>query len=301
MRKHIILSVLAICSVVTATAQGTDALPFTAISRSPESSALAGSDIASSDHTAWSAFRNAAALPFSGKTLDAGVSYQRWAPSYDNSSHINAGVAYKFTERIGLSLGFAAQSAGSYSIVDDSGESTGTFRPVEMVGAVGFGVGLGQKFSLGINGLFALQKTAPGASYMGFSGNIMLMYRPIDILRITGGVATLGNSITDAKLAQPAHAVAGVEVTPLPGLKADLSAQYYFSGQWAAAAGVQYDLFNVVYLRAGYRYASAACVIPSHLALGLGVHFKGFRLEGSYITASQTLRNTFMIGLAFSI
>ena len=305
MKKIILITLLALAGASAALAQGgQDALPFTRIDRNPALSGMAGASIASSDEAAWSAFRNAASLPFFQKSLDTGIGYQLWAPSGAKSSNINVGVAYKFSDKIGLSLGFASQSGSAYDVISDDGEVTGTFSPNDMVVALGFGIGLGEKMSLGINGRFANQKLGADLSYMGFSGDIMLQIHPSDMLQFVAGVSTLGNSITSAtrkKFAQPAHAVVGAEFKPLEGLKVDAEAEYYFSKNFAAAIGAEYCIADIVFVRAGYRYATQYAVLPSHLALGVGAKFKGFRLDVSYLTASPALGNTLNFGIGFSL
>lgn len=304
MKRTLIIAALAFSFSISALAQGQDALPFTRIDRDPALSGMAGASVASSDQASWSAFRNAAVLPFFQGSLDAGIGYQLWAPSTAKSSNINVGVAYKFSDRIGLSLGFTSQSGNPYDVVNSDGEVSGTFRPTDMVVALGFGVGLGEKFSLGINGRYVNQRLGEGLAYNGFNADLMLMFKPSDLFQLAAGVSTLGNSITAVtreKFAQPAHAVLGAEFKPIHGLKIDAEAEYYFSKNFAAAIGAEYCIVDIVYVRAGYRYASAACVIPSHLALGLGAKFKGFRLDVSYLTASPALGNTLNIGIGFDI
>ena len=67
----------------------------------------------------------------------------------------------------------------------------------------------------------------------------------------------------------------------------------------AGAIGAEYAFNDLLFLRVGYRVAGESAVIPSHLALGLGLQFQGFRADVSYLAASPILGNTLTIGIAF--
>ena len=304
MKKTLLTAASLLVAASVALAQGKDALPFTRIDVNPALSGMAGASIASADEMAWSGFRNAATLPFSEKNFDAGIGYQLWSPSAAKSNNINVGVAYKFSPKMGLSLGFTNQSGNAYNVVSDDGEVTGTFSPNDMAVALGLGFGLGEHVSLGLNARYAHQTLAQGVAYSGISADAFLLFRLGESFDLTAGVSTLGNSIestTKKKFAQPAYATVGAEFRILDGLKVDAAGEYYFSKNFAAAVGASYCSADMIYLRAGYRYASAACVLPSHLAVGAGVKFGGIRVDVSYLTASPILGNTLSVGVNFGI
>ena len=83
-------------------------------------------------------------------------------------------------------------------------------------------------------------------------------------------------------------------------LQPALSAEFAFNREWAVAAGFQLGLKDIGWLRAGYRYASAGSVMPSHLSLGAGATFYGVRLSATFLTANKEIGNTFLIGLGYS-
>ena len=62
---------------------------------------------------------------------------------------------------------------------------------------------------------------------------------------------------------------------------------------------IHFGYNNTLYARAGYRLAGKKALVPSHLGLGLGLQFQGFRLEASYLTASELLGNTLNLGAAY--
>ena len=306
MKRILSLTISALAASFSLFAQGTDALPFTRIDRSPVLSGTAGAAITSSGDLAWTAFRNASVIPFASSKMDVAAGFQLWAPQTAKSTNLQAGAAYRFTDKMGLSLGVAYQRGLSYEPVDDNGAASGSYTPSDLVAALGFGIGFGEHFSLGVNARLARQALSPKDSFTGFSGDVMLLYSPLEALRLTAGVSTLGNSITSATrkaFPQPAHALVGAGYELGFGtskLDAHLSGEYYFSGNFGVAAGLQYSWNDMVFVRAGYRFASEYCVIPSHLALGIGAKFAGVHIDLSYLTTSKALGNTLNIGLGYS-
>lgn len=280
-----------------------DALPFTRIDRNPVTSAFAGAGAAYNGSAAYSALGNAAMLPFFGGTLDAAVSYQRWAPGLSVSNNISVGAAYKVLPRLGLSLGYTLENGAAYDIYEGPGDPSGIFYPKNHVIALGVGIGITEMISAGVNVRYARDVSAYGQILGGVNADIFAGFQPSEALRITAGLSTLGTRVA-ASWSQPASLKAAVNWSPpLPGDHAlDLlaDADYYFSGNFSAAAGLQYAWRQMLFVRAGYRLASEKCVIPGHLALGLGVQFSGFRLDVSWLTASLPLGNTLNVGLGYS-
>ena len=280
-----------------------DALPFTRIDRNPVTSAFAGAGAAYNGSAAYSAFGNAAMLPFFGGTLDAAVSYQRWAPGLSASNNISVGAAYKVMPRLGISLGYTLENGTAYEIYDGPGDPAGLFYPKNHVMALGVGVGITEMISAGVNVRYARDASAYGQIHGGVNADVFAGVQLSEALRITAGLSTLGTRV-DGFWSQPASLKAAVNWSPaLSGdhaLDVVADADYYFSGNLSAAVGLQYAWKQMLFLRAGYRLASEKCVIPGHLALGLGVRFSGFRLDLSWLTASLPLGNTLNIGLGYS-
>ena len=280
-----------------------DALPFTRIDRNPVTSAFAGAGAASNGTAAYSAFGGAAMLPFYHGTLDAAVSYQRWSPALSLSNNVSLGAACKIMPRLGLSLGYTLENGASYEVYPDPGKPSGIFYPKNHVIALGVGVGITDLISVGLNVRYAREIPAPGIVYGGVNADLFAGFQLNEGLRLTAGVSTLGTLVNDS-WKQPASLKAAVDWAPLMAgdhvLDILADADYFFSGSFSAAAGLQYTWKQLLFVRAGYRYAPDACVIPRHLALGLGVQFYGLRLDVSYLTASPALGNTLNLGLAYS-
>jgi len=282
---------------------GQDALPFTRIDRNPVTSAFAGAGAAYSGTAAYGAFGNAAMLPFFGRTLEAAVSYQRWSPGLALSNNVSAGVAYKLTPQIGLALGYSLGSGASYDVYEGPGEPSGVFYPKNHVIAFGVGVGITEQLSLGANIRYARDVPSPAQVIGGVSADLFAAFQPMESLRFTAGLSTLGTRVAET-WKQPASLKAavdwGLSLEEVHALNLMADADYYFSGHFSAAAGFQYAFRQLLFVRAGLRLAPENCVIPAHLALGLGFHYHGIGLNLSFLTASQALANTLNIGLQYS-
>ena len=279
-------------------AQGTDALPFTRIGLDPEVSGMAGAGASFVETGAYTAFSGASALPFTLGKADAAVSYRLWAPGAGKTNIVSAAASFKPFQRLGLALGYSYQAGQELASGD---------IPVSQIVAAGIGFGINSELSVGVNARYSMQKLTADYGYKGFSGDVFLNWRPIPAFGLSMGAANIGSTIRgkDSEVySQPALARLAIDWTRAWGSAHEtrllMDAEAYFSGNTAITAGVQYAWNKMVYARAGYRFASENCVIPRHLALGLGVHWHGLRLDLSWFTASKALGNTLAIGLGYS-
>ncbi len=299
-RKLLAAALLLTISFRSLFAQGTEALPFTRIGLDPERSALAGAGASFVQNGAYTAFSGASALPFCQQTLDAAISYRLWAPAGAKSNLVNAAVAYKPIERLGISLGYSFQGGQALA----SGDT-----PKAHLVALGVGFGITPRVSVGLNARYALQQLTAAQRYGGFSADVFVNWRPLDVLGLSAGIAHLGTTVRSQMgdtYTQPAHGRLGIDWTQQWGAEKAhetrllVDGEFYFSGNMALSVGAQYAWNRLLYARAGYHLASEKCVIPSHLSLGLGVHWKGLRLDVSWLTASKVLNNTLAVGLGYS-
>ena len=287
-------------------AQG-DALPMTRIERDPAVLGMAGASLSSSSSAAYSAFRSAAVLPFADmEMIAAGVGYQIWSPDLAKSQNLSASVAYRLSDRFGISAGVVSQKGEAYDVFKADGTPDGSYTPKDLVVAAGAGFAVTDGLSVGVNARYANQTLAEDVSYNGVSGDLWVLYRPLAELSLTAGVSTLGTQVTSASgksYSQPASAVlAGSyrwDFATDHRIEPCFTADYYFSGNWGVSAGAEYAWKGLVHLRGGYRIASKEAVIPSHAAVGLGIHVKGVRVEAAWLTASKALGNTLTLGLVF--
>lgn len=305
MRKVLLPALYLFLAAVPLQAQ--DALPFTRIDRNPVTSAFAGAGSASMGNVAWSAFSNASVLPLYDGTLDAAVSFQRWAPALSGGTHWNAGAAYKVTSHLGVSVGYALQRNVETELWDQTGVEAGRFRPSDQVFALGVAYRLGEKWALGVNGRYAAQRLTESVLSSGFSGDFSASFEPSRALRLSAGVSTLGARVKSQRgksYPQPASVKAAVDWSPhfsdAFGLDVLADADYFFSGNYGVSVGSELSWKQTAFLRTGYRYASSGCVLPGHFALGAGVRFSGFRVDVSWLSGSEMLGNTVSAGLGFA-
>ena len=307
MRKRIILAMAFGCflSVGSAFAQSEEALPFVRIDRDPVSAGMGFAGAASSRETAYSSFRNSSVIPFSAERMSFGLSGQSWAPDGVKTMNINFGAAVKAGKRFGFSVGAAYQSGDEYSLFDDSGVPQKTFKPNEMIVNGGVGFLLLDNLAVGANVRYASQKLSSDNSYSAISTDVFLTYRLSD-LNITAGVSSLGSSVKSASgdsYNLPASATIGAEwskaFSEAHGVRLAADADYFFSGNFTAAAGAEYSFKNMLFARAGYHFGSKDAVLPSFASVGLGVRFFGISLDVAYLTANDTIGNTLTLGLGY--
>ena len=286
----------ALLSVPAAFAQG-DALPFVRIDRNPRTAAMAGAGAASVQDMAWSAFRNAAAIPFFSGSLDAGLNWQRWAPDGLPANHVNFGTGVKISDVFGFSVG------GAYQM----GEPYDGFRPYDAVVNLGAGYRITEAFSAGVSFRYAASAIAPQMDLSAFAADFMLMYRVQPGLQVAAGIASVGTQVksdSGAAFSLPASAVVAVSYRNAfaadHAVEGNLDVDVFFSGNVTAALGVEYGFRDMLFVRAGYHYGTEAAVLPSFATVGLGARYAGVRLEFAYLTASEILGNTMTLGLGYS-
>lgn len=296
---------LSAMSLSAQTVAGEDAMGFSRIAMNPRQSAMGFAGTASTCDVAWSALSSSAAIPFSADTLDAEAAYQRWAPDGVSVSGFGAGAAYRFGE-FGLSLGVVGRRGEEYSLADENGIPSGTFRTSDMELAIGAGYRISDWISVGINAKYLSSKLSEGNSLGSFVMDLTGMYSQAG-LSVVAGVRNLGSSVEDsqgAKYKPSSSVMAGLsfrhEFVGVHSLEGVLDGDYYFSGAGSLALGVEYGYDDLLFVRAGYHYGSDDCVLPSFASLGLGVQFHGVRFDFAYLTANDYVGNTLSFGLGYS-
>ena len=277
------------------------AVPFIRIERNPRSAAWAGAGRASvAGASAYSAFQGASQLPFLAGTMDAALGIQLWEPgnAVDKTTNFGGGAALHFGS-FGVALGGAYQMGQPLS---------GGYRPSDRLVSLGLAYGIAGRVSLGFNLRYAGQSLAAGTSVNSFSMDISALGSITKELSATLGIQGLGpmvkGSVADLNYPLPSCVYAGLawrhNFAADHTVEAVLDGEYNFDGRPAGALGAEYAFRKLLFVRAGYRLASASAVIPSHLALGIGFCFSGFRADVTYLTASSLLGNTVNIGIGYS-
>ena len=294
-RIFITVSIFAALSL-SASAQSMSSLliPVDPVSASLASSAAAG------EATAFAAAVNASAMSFSADRFKAAVSYGSWAPDAADSKAVNAGAFFRLGER--ASLGFT----GSYfldremEISSATGAVTGTFTPKDIVARLGFSYLITDCLSAGVTANVISSSVGPDLSGTAFGGDISVMYRQNGLNAVLG-LCNLGTSISYGgdSYSMPMYARAGAAYS-VAGLTLSAEADYLTEGAFSAAAGAEYNIADIAFLRAGYHYGAEDMGLPSFASAGLGLKFAGVELNAAYLLASDTLGGTLLLGLGYS-
>ena len=277
-----IIIVVSIMAGITARAQGgADALPFVRTDFGPALAGTAGAAVATTEAGPWGVFRNAAAMAFPG-CLQGVAGELRITDG--NAGFSGAGMAKLMNNKLCMGAGI------SYL----GGDTIGDYRTHNFMLSSGFAYGLTESLSFGVNARFASQSLTENVSYKGVSFDFNALAKVADAMTVTLGLSALGNKVESASgtsYGQPANVYAGTEyVIGLDSNKLALDAmgEYYFSGNYGVAVGAAFTYDNMVTARAGYRYASEWCVLPSHFAAGLEGRFGGFSINASFAKMPTT-------------
>lgn len=174
------------------------------------------------------------------------------------------------------------------------GDMIGEYRTHNFLLSSGFAFGLTENLSLGVNARFANQSLTETISYKGVSFDFNALAKVAYTMTATFGLSALGNKVESASGAsygQPANLYAGVEYVmgfDSNKLTLDAMGEYYFSGNYGLALGAAFTYDGMVTARAGYRYASEWCVLPSHFAAGLEGWFGSFSINASFAKMPTT-------------
>ncbi len=281
---------------------GAQALPFIAAEFDASSLGKAGADLVETGSVSNAAFSNAAAIPFSETDLDIAAGYTMWGPTSGNV--ITASGAYNMKGRLGIAAGFSYGINPSYDIIGANGAPSGSFSPTDMQ----IGAGVAYRFldflSVGANVGYATSALAEGHAYGAVAADVFVM-GSFSGLKVALGAANIGTAVTSyngAKFSLPSSVSIGAgygrKFAEKHAVDVLLDADYFLEGSIAAALGAEYTFNDLVSMRAGYRYGGESPV-PSFATVGLGVKWYGIKLNMAYIIGSETMGNTFAIGLGY--
>ncbi len=302
-----ILTAAAVCvaSLGLAKAQENEALTFVRAERNPVAAGMGFAGVAGVSETAYSSFRNASVIPFAAERMSFGVSGQNWSPDGVKSTNINVGGAVRTGNRFGFCIGGAYQTGEEYSSTTETGETGGTFRPKELILNGGAGFRILDNLAVGANVRYASQRLSGDDSYSAVAGDIFLTYR-LSELSLTAGVSSLGASVKSESgdsFSLPASATVGADWSRTfldrHGVRVAADADYFFSGNFTVAAGVQYSFKEMVFVRGGYHFGTKEAVLPSFATVGLGVRLFGVSLDAAYLVGNDALGGTMTIGIGY--
>lgn len=302
--KRIFIYILFLLLPLVASAQ---ALPFAAADFSAAALAKAGTSAVETSSTAFSAFGNVAAVPYSGLQGDFAAGYSLWQPSSAKTNVLVLGGSYNIRQKIGVALGVTYGMHPGYEIFSDQGTSKGTFSPSDLQIKAGFAWRFLPFLSVGVILGYASSSLAEGVSYGAFMADIFLMSKFSDV-KVALGVSDLGTAVTSVsglKYAPPSALTLGAGYekvfADVHGIDVSAEADYYFAGAFAASLGAEYIYDEMVSVKAGYRYGGTS-VLPSYASAGVGCRFFGVTLDLAYVipTGKSPMSNTLAVSLGYS-
>lgn len=270
---------------------------FAGVSHDPVSAGLGFAGAASVNTPAWSAFNSPAAMSLSDKKLDVAASFQNWAPDGVKSTNIAAGASFKIA-KFGIAAGFARNGGEKYDIA-------GTFTPSDLQAGAALSYAITDWLSAGVNAKFFSSELSDDDKFTGFGADVQAQAVFGDF-RAALGVTNVGSSMKSAsgeKFSVPSSVLAAGDWRGefgKNGIEAMVDLNYYFSGSFTAAAGVQYDFRDMVFVRAGYHYGAKDAFLPSFATVGAGVKFFGVSVNAAYLLGNDVLKNTLTVGLGYS-
>ena len=300
-RTLMMLSMMAVSYISSA-----QALPFVSADYNPATLAKGTASLTSTSSIAYSAFSNAAAIPFSELNADFSAGFTMWAPSGATTDVVSVAGAYNVKQKLGIAVGLNYGTNPAYDIYDANGSLKGSFSPNQMQISAGLSYCFLPFMSVGANVGYATSTLAEGSSYGSLVADVFLMAK-LGGFKAAAGVSDLGGGVTSAsgvKFSIPTAASLGLGYDAQIGEKnvveLMLDADYYLSGALAAGFGASYTYAELLSLRAGYRYGGKS-VIPSFLSLGAGALFKGINIDIAYLIASgdSPVGNTLSLSLGY--
>ncbi len=240
-------------------------------------------------------------IPADYGLLDAGISGGLWAPASASNTFLGAKVGLKLTPAFTLNIDGRYFSDKPYDVTNSQGSVTGSFSPSDLFFSLGGAFHITEQLSIGIDARVISSSLAPEAKAAGFCGDIHASYAT-DRFTAVVSARNLGPGLDYGNGASPLPSLvsAAGSISPADALRLVLEADYLFNGGMMAGLGAEYCIADIAFLRAGYHYGDPAKALASYASLGLGAVFSGFSVDLAFLTASETLGNTFMIGLGYS-
>ncbi len=298
MKRFAVAVLLACLTASYSHAQGT-AMDFIRADRNPVTLAAAGAGYASAfGGTALSALSAPAVIALGGNTVEAAGVFSMLPSSDGRTMSYGGGASARFGS-FGIGAAYIGSSYPVVPLYSEGGGTSGKFTPSDVTVTLGLSFAMGEHFSLGLAGRYAGNTLDTKTALSSLSADVMALYRN-GALSVAAGAAGLGpkvSSIGNKSYPLPASARLGasygLEFGDF-GLDLAVDGDYYFSGNFSAAAGLQAGFRDMVFLRTGYRYSSVkedfvAAPVPSFFSAGLGVKFFGVSLDVAYLPLQGTL------------
>lgn len=299
MKRIFLVAVLSACGLSLA-AQSPTMFNFSAFEYNPAASGMAGAARAQSQ-LAFGVNSNPAMMTQAVKPSEIVLGYQNYSPKVDRSMPVSAAYGQKI-KNFAFSVAATYIVEKPYDIVTDpSGAVSGTYTPKDLQAGLAVAYQIIDCLSLGVSGRVLYSDLAEGTRFTGFASNAFVAFHK-GMFAATAGVSNVGPKVSKLySLPSSATVAAAVNATELGpcAIAADVDFDYYFNGGIGVNAGAQFCAADIFYLRAGYHYGSAKAPVPSYASAGIGLGYSTFRIDASYLFASNILANTLSVGLTF--
>ena len=277
---------------------GTTGAPFLKIPIGAKAGAL-GEAVVAAPFGGEAMYWNLGSLGFQ-KGIHFNASYQMWIADITNQF---VGLTYNM-EGIGtIGLGFVNLGSGdidktTISNPDGTGE---TFSASDMAITLGYGRKIGDALGVGL-GFKYISEEIDTESATAFTADLGIRYKAMDNLCIGLSAQNLfGEFGYTEKDSLPMMIKFGIAYKPMNNLMVLAATDYNVDSGIKYGGGLQYTLFNMLSLRAGYMGGESSNTIESVTA-GLGITYKFAQIDFSYALSNEdafTDIMKFSLGLHF--
>lgn len=274
---------------------------------------------------AWSVYWNVAKAAAAVSKAEIAYSYSPWMKDLRTDSRFHrVGGYYRLTDKDAIVAGFRHFANGAFELTDEYGRRIGEVNPREYALEAGYARTLLNGFSAGAtvryirSDMGSLQGADPGNA-VGFDLGLYYTMKTKVLRRESDlafglTVADLGSRIKYAasEYALPTRLSAGAALTVALAkhhrLTATANAAYRLtpsdSRTCSGGVGVEYGLYGIGFLRAGYRWSDMEKAAGGdYVSLGLGLKYWHVFADASYRLATESydpLNETLTLSVGFN-
>lgn len=304
MKKGLFIFILMCLSAGLSNAQ---ALQFVKSDMDPVSSGMGGVSSVYAK-SAYSAFNNMAALPFTDNIMDVALGYYDMQPKGIRVRGADFGGSFRFADAAGVAVAFSGGRGLPYNMIDMDGNLCGTFVPSEYMVSAGAAYKFGSFISVGLSAGYACAELAEGVTYGALVSDLFFMSE-IYGARFALGISDIGTAVRSSggdSYMLPTSIVVGAgysfDFGGRHSARVAAECNLWTGYKVSASAGLAYNFADLLEIRTGYMYGGKTA-IPSHWSAGAGFKFAGISLDCSYTLPllDNRLSGTWSIGVGFTL
>lgn len=241
------------------------------------------------------------ALQPAAEKLDAQAFYGMWAPKTANNTIVGVNAFYRLNDKLSFTFEGRDLIDKPYTVSNALGTPGESYTPTDLIIGLGATYSINDQLTVGAKAHILSSGIAPDVKGSAFCADISAVYGT-ELFTAGLGLKNLGSKIDYGAggYSLPALVAISGTVSPIQNLNAALEVDYLFSGALMAGLGVEYTVIDMISVRGGFHYGDAEKALPTYVSLGLGAQFSGIHLDATFLTASETLGNTLLIGVGYS-